>query len=284
MMPELNAEFRQAYRGQPLRGAKDYGGFLDDVHDVIAELATTYRTNVLAGGVAMLPGTDDAGKPHWSRRNSAFYFGRSGTESATRYDKIHLVPFGEFMPFKQSFPLLYKLLNVFNPYGAADYTVMAGEDLTVFTLDTWRFVAPICFEDVDSALVARMFRPDGSQAGGGGKRADFIVNLTNDGWFAFNQMPQHLQIAVFRSIENRAPTARAVNTGISGFIDSVGRTYDLIPTNQAGARTARLGVDRRITFYTRFGDLFAGACVLVSAALLALAIWNRMKNRSRAGR
>ena len=189
------------------------------------------------------------------------------------------------MPFKQSFPLLYKLLNVFNPYGAADYTVMSGEDLTVFTLDKWRFVAPICFEDVDSALVARMFRPDAGQAGGGGgKRADVIVNLTNDGWFAFNQMPQHLQIAVFRSIENRAPTARAVNTGISGFIDSVGRTFDLIPANQAGARTARLDIDGRLTFYTRFGDLFAGACVLVSAGLLAIAVWNGMKNRSPAGR
>ena len=85
----------------------------------------------------------------------------------------------------------------------------AGTDLTVFRLEpgVTRFVSAICFEDVDSTLMARNFAGHN-----GSKRADFIVNLTNDGWFAGGQMAQHLQLATFRSIENRVPTARSVNT------------------------------------------------------------------------
>jgi apolipoprotein N-acyltransferase len=305
MMPEINKAYRDATRGRATRGAKDFGAFLDDIHGAISRLAYDNRVYILAGGVAMLPDRADAdGKIHWTRRNSAYYFDRFGIESTLRYDKIHLVPFGEYMPFKKSFPLLYKFFNLFNPYGSADYTVVAGEELTVyplfpaFTLPSatapssgpsvkpreWRFVSPICFEDVDSALCAQMFRPEKAGGATGAKRADFMVNLTNDGWFAFNQMPQHLQISIFRSIENRAPLARSVNTGISGFIDSVGRTYDLIPVGQAAAHTARLDLDSRLTFYTRFGDLFAGACVLTSALLVARGAWNGFKNRSRNAR
>src|SRR5690606_30873922 len=98
-----------------------------------------------------------------------------------------------------------------------DYTLTPGslDDLTIFELSDaggegsgdlsgpWRFVVPICFEDIDAALVAEMLRP---RQAGGNKRADFIVNITNDGWFKANEQPQHLQVAVFRSIENRVPT------------------------------------------------------------------------------
>ena len=73
------------------------------------------------------------------------------------------------------------------------------------------------------------------------KRADFLVNVTNDGWFMANENSQHLQAAVFRSIENRAPTARSVNTGISGFVDPLGRAEGLIP-----ARTGQHEPDRRL--------------------------------------
>ncbi len=148
-----------------------------------------------------------------------------------------------------------------------DYTLTPGEKdaLTVFHLDTGRFVVPICFEDIDSALVARMFRPGDD----GDKRADFIVNITNDGWFLDNEMPQHLQVAIFRSIENRAPTARSVNTGISGFIDSAGRIDrgKTIPVNQVGWRIERLSLDSRIALFTRVGNAFAVLCTFVTLAL-----------------
>jgi apolipoprotein N-acyltransferase len=191
------------------------------------------------------------------------------------------VPFGEFIPFRESFPPLYKFFNLFNPYKGEDYTVQAGTDLTVFRLEPGvsRFVSAICFEDVDSTLMARNFAgPNGS------KRADFIVNLTNDGWFATPQMQQHLQLSVFRCIENRAPTARSVNTGISGFIDSVGRAHDLIPVHTTGTRLSRLELDYRVAPYTHLGDVFAYTCVATATGTILLGVWNGMKNRRSGGR
>ncbi|HEY7119905.1 MAG TPA: hypothetical protein VH475_25170, partial [Tepidisphaeraceae bacterium] len=109
-------------------------------------------------------------------------------------------------------------------------------------------------------------------------------NLTNDGWFAFNQMPQHLQLAVFRSIENRVPIARSVNTGISGFIDSVGRVYDTIPVHTTGARAATLWLDHRVAPYTRIGDVFAALCLMIAGGTVLAGLWNALKNRRRTGR
>jgi apolipoprotein N-acyltransferase len=139
----------------------------------------------------------------------------------------------------------------------------------------WRFVTPICFEDIDPLLVGKMFRTKG-----GGKGADFIVNITNDGWFKYNQMPQHLQAARFRSIENRAPTARSVNTGISGFVDSFGRTYGLVPAGTEGVSVQRLSLDSRFTLYTRWGDAFAAVCALVTAAVIGWSLVRWWKARA----
>jgi apolipoprotein N-acyltransferase len=137
-------------------------------------------------------------------------------------------------------------------------------------------VTAICFEDMDGDLIRRMFKPGPD----GHKRADLIVNITNDGWFKYNEMPQHLQFAVFRSIENRVPTARSVNTGISGFIDSMGRTSNLIPTNQIGTSVKTLALDDRITLYTRIGDVFAYICVAVTGLLIMVGMiqrWSRSR-------
>jgi apolipoprotein N-acyltransferase len=180
-----------------------------------------------------------------------------------QYDKIHLVPFGEFIPFKDSLPFLYRLFLWLSPY-TDDYTLAAGDQLTVFQISdgaahSWRAVTPICFEDIVPPLVAEMFRGDN-----GAKRADVIVNLTNDGWFRGGEQPEHLKTAVFRSIENRAPTARSVNTGISGFIDSVGHVTDTVAAGTHGWSVKQLGIDPRVTFYTRHGDVFAITCVVIS--------------------
>jgi apolipoprotein N-acyltransferase len=145
----------------------------------------------------------------------------------------------------------------------------------------WSFVTPICFEDIDPLLVAKMFRSTRGQPGTV-KEAHFIVNITNDGWFMFNQMPQHLQAARFRSIENRAPTARSVNTGISGFIDSFGRVQGLVPAGTEGTSVRRLQLDPRVTFYTRYGDVFAALCAAVTVLLAAASIVRWAANRRRA--
>ena len=279
MMPELNDLGRQYRRNYELLDHRNMGEFCDQVHEQLAQLARTYQVNLLVGGHTMLPAGTLGGKPAWSMRNSAYLYDSKGIQSALRYDKIHLVPFGEFIPCKDSCPPLYAFFNIFNPYKDLNYTVDPGTDLTVFPLGQYRFVCAICFEDVDARLMSRMFAgPSGT------KRADFMVNLTNDGWFATPQMQQHLQLAVFRCIENRAPIARAVNTGISGFIDPLGRAYDLMPVGTTGAMTSQLWLDHRVAPYTRIGDVFGIACVSVSGVLMLLAIGNGLKKRKSAGR
>jgi len=282
MAPPIGKEDREIWKGS------EWGDFLDLVHERIGEMARTWQA-------AFLIGAEYAGDFHnrptgpyaADRRNSAYFYGRDGRQSDVRYDKIHRVPFGEYIPFKDTVPPLYHLLISFGPPDMEDYQLHAGDPrhATVFTLsrlnpssgpgqasqpgEPWRFVTPICFEDIDGPLVAWMFRPPG---GDGPKQADFIVNLTNDGWFKANEMPQHLQAAVFRSIENRAPTARSVNTGISGFIDSTGRIDpdNLTPAGTEGSKIATLPLDHRTTFYTHRGDLFADICA-AAAGIMAVA-------------
>jgi apolipoprotein N-acyltransferase len=229
-------------------------------------------------------------QPVYDTRNVAYFFGPTGLPGG-RYDKVHLVPWGEFIPFKQTIPWLYQLFLRLSPY-TYDYTLTPGrlEDLTIFNLSdaagksagAWRFVVPICFEDIDAGLVEKMLRP-GSRDGR--KRADFIVNITNDGWFKANEQPQHLQVAVFRSIENRVPTARSVNTGISGFIDSVGRIdrTRLIAQDTEGYSVATLSLDSRTTLFTRYGEVFGIFCAIATAAV-AMGTLGRWAMRRRAGK
>jgi apolipoprotein N-acyltransferase len=149
----------------------------------------------------------------------------------------------------------------------------------------WRFVTPICFEDIDPAMVAKMFRASPVPGDPLGKRVDFIVNITNDGWFKANENPQHLQAAIFRSIENRAPTARSVNTGISGFIDSTGHTSNLVPQGTEGTSIAMLMLDSRNAPFTSIGDLFADLCGAAAGLMAGAQIvrwWLRRRRNAQA--
>jgi apolipoprotein N-acyltransferase len=271
MMGALNEEGR-TLRELPISSV------WEDTHRRIMDLARTYHAAFLVGGVyyAKWDLKHDARGDRLvpaDRRNVSYFYDASGRQSPVRYDKVHLVPFGETLPFKTALPPLYHLFLALSPY-TEEYTLTAGppDALTVFELKPdWRFVTPICFEDIDPALVHRMFQPTGDR-----KRADFIVNITNDGWFLFNEMPQHFQAAIFRSIENRVPTARSVNTGISGFVDSVGRKHDLLPTHAEGTSIARLELDHRVTFYSRHGDWFAIVGEIITAILTALLLWREI--------
>lgn len=275
MLPELTPayrEYRHAYYFET--NNQNVGKFLDSVIQRVGELAASEHINIISGGHAMLPDRPKNGTLQWSRRNSSYLFDSTGHEASERYDKIHLVPFGEYMPFRESCPPLYRMFDVFNPYKGLDYTVAPGTGLTVFSISGSRFVTPICFEDVDSELVARMFAGPGHT-----KRADFIVNLTNDGWFATPQMQQHFQLSIFRCIENRVPTARSVNTGVSGFIDSVGWVHDRLPIHTTGTSTAQLQLDSRVAPFTHLGDVFGKVCVAIGLGMVGLGVWNGMKNR-----
>ena len=278
MMPAINEEYRAAWRGIPLRerdgtiAAPDYGAALDQSVGSILELCKTHHLNVLTGGLFSTD-LDPVKGIFRDRRNSAYLFRSDGLMATERSDKIHLVPFGEFIPFKNSryFHWIHDIFAKLSPYDW-DYTLTAGSEdsPTVMTIPSAklnkpvRVLVPICFEDIDPRLVAKLFR------GENGKRADLIVNLTNDGWFKANQNAQHLQAAIFRSIENRVFTVRSVNTGISGFIDSYGRVKETVPVRTEGTAVTTVMLDSRYTFYSRFGDVFAMLCL---AGTEAVSLW-----------
>jgi apolipoprotein N-acyltransferase len=269
VMPPLNAEARDALRRE------SSGKFLEEIHQTLAQLAREHRTSLVTGAYYVGGWKPVDGKlTATDIRNSAYVYDPTGTQFAGRYDKIHLVPFSEIMPMRQTIPILHRALLRLAAY-SAEYPLVPGpaDALTVFTLrpfvndalagePSWKFVTPICSEDFDAPLIASMFRPGPD----GRKRADFIANLTNDGWFRGNMRDQHLQCAVFRSIENRAPTARADNTGISGFIDPLGRTSNLIGKGEEGTATQQLMLDRRVSFYSRVGDVFGIGCFVLTCA------------------
>jgi len=148
--------------------------------------------------------------------NSAVLISEKG-EILDRYDKIHLVPFGEFVPFSDKFPYLRHL--VLGELG--EFT--AGNAFSVFETPT-RFSVLICFEDIFPELARTFVR----------KGAEFLIVITNDAWYKRSGAPyQHAACSVFRAIENRVPVVRCANTGYSCFIDSRGRIYDSVEEDGA---------------------------------------------------
>ncbi len=132
-----------------------------------------------------------------------------------RYDKIHRVPFGEYVPLRDLLPFMTK----FAPYDNLDYSILCGESLTRFPLGKYHFGVLICFEDTDPSM-ARHYNLTTVD----GPPADFLINISNDGWFdGSSEHEEHLAISRFRAIETRRALARAVNMGISAVIDSDGR-------------------------------------------------------------
>ncbi|MDH4162750.1 MAG: apolipoprotein N-acyltransferase [Nitrospirota bacterium] len=205
------------------------------------------------------PFYERTGERSYILRNTAYLLDRSG-ETAAIYHKIHLVPFGEYVPLKDS--LLFfvnKMVQAIGDFqGGTEYTVMKvrnGESSGKVAVGT-----VICYEIIFPDLVRR-FVDQG---------ATVMTTITNDAWFGRTAAPyQHFSMAVFRAVENRVPVARAANTGISGFIDAQGRILETsqIFTEAALTRTVTPS-DGSKTFYTRYGDVFAYLCGLASLVLL----------------
>ena len=189
-------------------------------------------------------------------RNSAFLLSADGQVEAT-YHKIHLVPFGEYVPLKGILFFVEKMVQAIGDFQAGDsYTVMRVQNGHAET----KLSTVICYEIIFPDLVRR-FVDNG---------AEIITTVTNDAWFGRTAAPyQHFSMAVFRAVENRVPVARAANTGVSGFIDAKGHILATsgIFTQAHLTRTIVPGAEK--TFYTRFGDLFSYACVLASLIMLA---------------
>lgn len=184
--------------------------------------------------------------------NSAYLIGADG-QVAGRYDKIHLVPFGEYLPLRPLLGWINKFVEL------DDFT--SGKDYKVFSIEPSKakFSTLICFEDTLGNL-RRKFARQG---------ADLFVNMTNDAWFRDTKEPfLHLQSAVFGCVENHRSLARAANTGISALVDPWGRIISMASSAE-GKKTfveavawGVLPLNHKQTFYTKYGDVFTYLCFL----------------------
>lgn len=193
---------------------------------------------------------------------------------AGRYDKLHRVPFGEYIPLADTVPWLHK----FTPFSAG-FGINAGMAAAVFEDKGYRYAPIICFEDTVPHLVRDIVNVTARTDDAGEKhRIDCLVNLTNDGWFhGSSELDQHLITAAFRCVECRTPMVRAVNTGISAIIDGDGAIRDRAKDPKTGKSKQveavvvnNVPLDSRRSLYLEWGDWFAGAC-LACCGFFALA-------------
>lgn len=197
---------------------------------------------------------------------------------AGRYDKLHRVVFGEYIPLVETFPWLRKL----TPF-AANFGIKPGKSCVAFEHKGFRFAPIICFEDTVPQLVRDIVNTTTEQTSSGRKQVDFLVNLTNDGWFhGSSELDQHLITAAFRCVECRTPMVRAVNTGISAIIDGDG----VVRNKAQGIKTNRskqdeavvVGVvplDTRQSLYLAGGDWFPGFCLACCGFLFLTGLASR---------
>lgn len=235
----------------------------------ITDLAKIIDTPLLVGAIRE---TDSR------LHNSAYLISEDGKVLKV-YNKIHLVPFGEYIPLEKYIPWLRNFID--KPIGDFDF----GDEYTLFRIKAERkgyinesivkdirfynFGVLICFEDIFPYL-ARNFVKSG---------AEFMVNITNDAWFGKTSAPyQHLEASVFRAVENRVPVIRSANTGISCFIDQKGRIISFVKvdgekTFVEGYKQARIVPSYRRTLYTLWGDIFVSISCVIFITALAIKRW-----------
>jgi apolipoprotein N-acyltransferase len=199
-------------------------------------------------------------------KNSAFLLTpRTAAVKRQRYDKLRLMPFGEYLPYNDTIPWSWIKAEAINSF-------LPGDEYTVFQLPEGRFSVTICWENLFADLV-RQFVKRGAQ---------FIVNITNEAWFGETAAPyQFLSMSVFRAVENRVYVVRCANTGISAFIDPCGRVVDRVKDESGGDIFVRGVLTHPVvllesdTLYTRYGDWFVWVCMACSVAFVFFAFFKK---------
>jgi len=208
----------------------------------LARLAAETRGGLIFGAPRM-----DAAATPARYFNAAYHLAPGGRLAA--YDKMRPVPFAEYWP-----------LGIRAAHADEDArTFGAGTRSGVFTSAAGRLGALICYESIFPDLARALVH-----AG-----AEVLVNVSNDGWLdsaGLGAGAQHLSITAFRAVETRRFVVRAATSGISGFIDPLGRPFALLAAGTRGVTTAAIAPRRDQTFYARYGDCFAGACALIALA------------------
>jgi apolipoprotein N-acyltransferase len=225
----------------------------------LQDLARHYRLGIAFSNIAFPEAPGDQ-----RYFNSAYFLDKDGGLRG-RYDKIHLVPFGEYVPLKSMFYFMQSITQEVSDFSPG------GEFLVVDT-PAGRMNAIICFEAVFPDLVRR-FVTEGSQ---------LIVNMTNDGWYGDSAAPyQHLAMARWRAVENRRYLLRAANSGISAIVDPTGRILASTRLLRKDICIGRFDFIPWQSFYARRGDLVAELCAIICCLALA---WSFVRSRVSAGK
>jgi apolipoprotein N-acyltransferase len=220
------------------------------------ELTAMVRRGITESGKDYLIGSPsfEPGPGTLYYRNSAYLLG-SNDRTLGRYDKAHLVPFGEYIPFKKWLPFLGKMVEQVGDFHPGAKGV---------TLD-WKGVqigVQICYEIIFPGLSATM-----SNNG-----AQLLINLTNDAWYGRTSAPfQHFSMTVFRAVENRKSLVRAANTGISGFVDPTGEIRKAGGLFKDIILTDDVPLMKEQTRYAAWGDALPLACLVISAIFVCAA-------------
>ncbi|PYL64158.1 MAG: apolipoprotein N-acyltransferase [Verrucomicrobia bacterium] len=232
----------------------------EETYRFVMDFAASSKTGLLLGTIDVENGHE---------YNAAALVSNSG-QQVQIYRKLHLVPFGEYIPLRHSFPLFAAVASRWVP---GDFE--AGQNYTVFRLTNGDVqVAPlICFEDTIGELTRQFVL----------KGANLLANVTNDGWFLHSAgSQQHLANAVFRCVETRRPMVRAANTGVTCFVNEFGRVTQLLQDETGGtfaegvlAGEVNVPTERDLTFYVRHGELFAKFCAAVTLIAIIVGVIRR---------
>jgi apolipoprotein N-acyltransferase len=225
----------------------------------LKQIATTVQAPIIVGNIGW---TLDAPAQEWHYYNSALVVASDGARVG-RYDKIHLVPFGEYIPFQNLLTFARKLTGRVSKF-------TRGDGPKVFLLPTangehHRYGVFICYESVFADEVRQFARLG----------AEVLVNISDDGWYGDTSAPwQHLNMVRMRAIENRRWILRDTNNGVTAVIDPYGVLLQSIPRHQVDALPAQFGFRDDITFYTSHGDVFGWLCVLLGLGVVG---WSARK-------
>lgn len=225
----------------------------NDRHREVVRVARDAGSWLLFGSPSYLKDEDSL-----SFMNSAFLLNSEG-DVRGRYDKVHLVPYGEYVPLRQWFPFISKLV-----VGVGDFA--SGPGFHPLSMNHHRLGVLICYEGIFPEA-GRSYKKAG---------ADLLVNITNDAWFGRTSAPyQHLSMTSLRAVENRLYIVRAANTGISAVIDPTGRIINQTELFEEASLQGTVKFTHDNTFYMLYGDVFVYSCLLSIGICILISIRRR---------
>ena len=261
------------YRTLSLQAVSSRGGFIvwpetaapfyfqqrNSMQAAVVDIAKISGSALLFGS----PSYEDE-KGSISYMNSAFLLSPDGTMSG-RYDKVHLVPYGEYVPLRRYFPFIGKLVA-----GVGDFK--PGKGFSPLSIDGHRLGVLICYEGI-LPEAARDYKRE---------KAEILVNITNDAWFGKTSAPyQHLSMTVFRAVESRLYLVRAANTGISAIISPKGQILSQTGLFERTTLTGNVKIIDEKTYYAAYGDAFVYLCGII---LMLIIISTMQRRKTHAGR